>query len=146
MAPMSVLPIYRSPPRSRLAAIGVMAWCATVGILAGCGGSSKPAYCSSVNDFKNAVAQLKSVSSPSDIVSAAKNVESTGQKAVSQVKTSFAPETSAVKSSLATLATSLTQLTSSSTRASAVSAIPGNVSAVSSAADNFANAAKSKCS
>jgi hypothetical protein len=143
---MSIRAIYRCAPRGRLAAIGVIAVCATVGILAGCGGTSKPAYCSAVTDFKNAVGQLKSISSPSEIVSAAKNVESTGQKAISEVKTSFAPETSAVKSSLATLATSVTKLTSSSTRASAVSAIPGEVSAVSSAADNFANAAKSKCS
>ena len=115
-------------------------------ILAGCG-SSKPAYCSDVSNFENAVKQLKDVSSPADLLPAAQKVQSTGQTALAAVKSSFAPETSAVKSSLSALGTSVKQLSSSSTRASAVAALPAEVSAVSSAAQNFADAAKkSKCS
>jgi hypothetical protein len=124
----------------------VLALAGATGLLAGCGGSSKPAYCSEVTNFKNAAAQLKSVSSPSALVSDIKNVASKGETALSAVKASFAPETSAVKSSLMTLETLVKQLSSSSTRASALTQIPSAVSAVGTAAENFANAATSKCS
>jgi hypothetical protein len=135
----------RRPAGHRLAGLGALALVAT-GIIAGCGGSSKPAYCADVTTFKNSVQQLKHVSSPSDLVSQVKTISSTGQTAVSSVKTGFAPQTTAVKSSLSALEASVKQLSSSSTRASAIVAIPAQAQAVVTAADNFANAAKSNCS
>jgi hypothetical protein len=114
--------------------------------LAGCGGSSKPAYCSDVTKFKNSVEQLKNVTSPSGLVSQVEQLASTGQTALSAVKSHLAPHTSAVKSSLAALENSVKQLSSSSTRASALAAMPGDVMAVINAAESFANAAKPKCS
>lgn len=115
-------------------------------LVAGCGGSSKPAYCSDVTNFKDAATQLKNVSSPSALVSQTKKVVSAGQTAIKAVKTSFAPEVDAVKSSLTTLANSVKELSSSGTRASALQRIPAEKTAVVTAADNFANAAKPKCS
>jgi hypothetical protein len=114
-------------------------------LLAGCGGSSKPAYCSDVTNFEHAVTQLKSVSSPSALVSETKKVVSSGQTAIAAVKTSLAPETGALKDSITTLANSVKELSSSGARASALQRIPAEVTAVGTAADNFANAAKPKC-
>jgi hypothetical protein len=131
-----------SPLVARLTVIVVLALTGA-GILAGCGGSSKPAYCSDLTNFKNAVAQIKTTtSSPSALVSQLKTVASTGQAAISAVKTNLAPETTAVKNSLAALENSAKQLTSSSTRGAAITAIPSEVDAVRTAADNLDNAAK----
>lgn len=134
----------RRGPSAVLARLTVIAALATAGagILAGCGGSSKPAYCSDVTNFKNAVAQVKTTSSASALVSELKTVASTGQAAISAVKTNLAPETTAVKNSLAALENSAEQLTSSSTRGAAITAIPSQVDAVRTAADNLDNAAK----
>jgi hypothetical protein len=142
IASMSVPLISRRAVQRRVATAGVIA-IAGAGILAGCG-SSKPAYCADVTNFTNAVGQLKGAS-PSAIVSDLGNVKSTAQKAFDAVKTSFAPQTSALKTSLAALETSVTQLASSSTRVTALASIPSQVSAVSTAAENFASAAKQKC-
>lgn len=130
--------------RHRLVAIAALAL-VVVGVLSGCG-SSKPAYCSDVTNFKNAVGGLTSVTSPSGLATQVKKVASTGQAALSAVKTNFAPETSAVKSALAALENSTAQLASSSTRTAAIAALPGEAQAVVTAADNLANAAKPKCS
>jgi hypothetical protein len=132
--------------RRRLATIAVFLLCGTSLLLAGCGGSSKPAYCSDVTNFKNAVEQLKQVSSPSALVTQVKKVASTGQTTLSAVKTNLAPQTSAVKNSLAALENSVKQLSSSSTRASALAAIPAESKAVVSAGESLASAAKPKCS
>ena len=77
-------------------------------LIAGCGSSSpaKPAYCSDVTAFKTAVGKLKDSGSPSALASNISNVVSTGQAAVSAVKTAFAPQAATLKSSLNALATS----------------------------------------
>lgn len=113
-------------------------------LLTACG-SSKPAYCSDVADFTNAIGQVKTVTSLSALETQVKNVVSTGKKALSAVKTSFAPQASAVRSSLTALENSVKQLGSSSTRKSALAAIPAQASAVKAAAQSFADAAKPKC-
>jgi hypothetical protein len=134
-----------STRRHRLTTIAVLALGAA-GVLTGCGGTSKPAYCSDVTNFKNAAEQLTKVSSPSGLVTQAGKVASTGLTALSAVKAGFAPETKAVKSSLAALENSVKQLSSSSSRASALAAIPGEAQALGTAAENLVNAAKPKCS
>ncbi len=142
---MSNPPISVFGFRRRLAAPGVV--CLLVAaVLAGCG-SSKPAYCSDVTNFQSSAQQLKHVSSPSGLVTQVQQVAKTGQTALSAVKSAFAPETSAVKTSLAALQNSAKQLSSSSTRGAALAAIPAQAQAVVTAADNLSNAAKSgKCS
>jgi transposase len=104
--------------------------------------SSTAAYCPEVNNFKSAVAQLKDKGSPSAIISSIKNVYSTGQMAISAVKTAFPPQTAALKSSLTTLHNSIKQLTNSSTRASALQQLPGQVTAVKTAGAQFVDATK----
>jgi hypothetical protein len=118
------------------------------GLVTGCGSSSpaKPAYCTDVNNFKSAANKLTDSGSPSALATNVSNVVTTGQAAISAVKTAFAPQTAALKSSLTTLATSATQLVNSSTRAAALQKIPGDVTAVKTAASNFAAAAHPKCS
>jgi hypothetical protein len=133
--------------RLQLATLGVVAL-ATAGVLTGCGSSSKPAkpaYCADVTAFNNSVEQLKNVTNASGLVTQVQKVASTGQTAFTAVKSGFAPETSAVKSSLTKLENSAQQLSSSSTRVSALAAMPGEVQAVTTAAENLANAAKSSC-
>jgi hypothetical protein len=127
-----------------LAALGLV----MAGLIAGCGSSTpaKPAYCTDVTNFKNAVGKLKDSGSPSAIASNVTNVVSTGQAAVAAVKTAFAPQTAVVKSSLAALQSSAKELLSSGTRAAALQKIPGEVKAAKSAATNFADAAHPKCS
>jgi hypothetical protein len=117
-------------------------------LIAGCGSSSpaKPAYCSDVTAFENAVGKLTDSGSPSALASNISNVVSTGQAAVSAVKTAFAPQTAAVKTSLTALETSAKGLLSSGTRATAVQQIPGQITAVKSAANSFITAAHPKCS
>jgi hypothetical protein len=62
--------------------------------------------------------------------------------AISAVKTAFASQVGALKSSLAALTNTATQLTSSSTRASALHQLPGEITAVKTAAGTFVNATK----
>lgn len=103
---------------------------------------SQPAYCTDVNSLKSAAAQLKDKGSLSAIISSIKNVYSTGQMAIAAVKTAFASQTAALKSSLTTLYNSIKQLTSSSTRASALQQLPGEVTAVKTATTQFVAATK----
>ena len=105
-------------------------------------GVSPASYCPDVTNFKNAVAQLKDTGSPSAIVSNITKVSTTGQTAISAVKTTLGAQTSALKSSLTTLTNSVTQLTSSSTRASALQQLPAQVIALKTSATNFIDAAK----
>ena len=80
-APMS------QPPRSvfgfpsRLAAAGVVSL-TLVDVLAACGASSKPAYCSDIANFKNSAQELTHVSSASGLVTQAEKVASSGQTAL----------------------------------------------------------------
>jgi hypothetical protein len=117
-------------------------------MITGCGSSTpaKPAYCSDVAKFQTAVGKLKDSGSPSALASNISNVVTTGQAALSAVKTAFAPQAAALKSSLTALATSGKELVSSGTRAAALQQIPAQVTAVKSAGDAFVNAAHPKCS
>jgi hypothetical protein len=117
-------------------------------LIAGCGSSSpaKPAYCSDVTTFENAVGKLKDSGSPSALASNISSVVSSGQAALSAVKTAFAPQATALKSSLTALETSAKGLLSSGTRATALQQIPGEIGAVKSAGDAFVTAAHPKCS
>ena len=139
--------LRRGTLTARLTVCAVLALGIT-GLVTGCGSSSppKPAYCTDVNNFKKAVSTLTDSGSASAVVTNASNVVTSGQAAISAVKTAFAPQTAALKSALTALETSAKQLASSSTRAAALQKIPGEVSAVKTAASNFAAAAHTKCS
>lgn len=131
--------------RRRFAAASAIGLAAVA--LAGCGSSSKPAYCTDVTNFKKAVEQLKNdLTNPSALITQVQTVVSTGQTALTAVKTNFAPQTAAVKASVTALENTAKQLTSSSTRTAALIAIPAEVQAVVASGQDLANAAKAgKC-
>jgi hypothetical protein len=137
----------RSAAAARLAVVTALAL-VTTGLITGCGSSTpaKPAYCSEVTKFKNAVAKLTDSGSPSAITSNVANVVSTGQAAVRAVKTAFTPQTTALEGSLSALEKSAQQLLSSGTRSAALQQIPGEVNAVKAAAGKFVDATHPKCS
>jgi hypothetical protein len=116
-------------------------------LITGCGSSTpaKPTYCSAVTKFQTAVGKLTDTGSPSALAANISTVVSTGQAALSAVKTAFAPQAAALKTSLTALATSAKELVSSGTRAAALKQIPAQVTSVKSAGDAFVNAAHPKC-
>src|SRR5450755_919490 len=147
---------FASHARKRLATIGLFTLM-TAALLTGCGSSSastssgtstsKPAYCSDVTSFKNAVEQLKHATGPSALVTDAKKVATTGQATIAAVKTtSLAPEIASVKSSLGALDNSLATLTNSGSLQSAAKKIRADATAVVTAGENLAAAAKPNCS
>jgi hypothetical protein len=119
---------------------------AIVAVLVGCGGSSKPSYCSDLSNLKSSVNDLKNVSITdlSAVKSAIQKVESDGKAVVSSAKNDFPSETSALSTSLSALETTLGQL-NSSTATAALKQLPAQVSATVTAVDNFSSATKSKC-
>ena len=117
--------------------------------LSGCGGSSKPSYCSSVDNLKSSIKALPTTNvvatGVNGLKSAIEKVQTDANAAVNDAKSDFPNETSAVKSSVDTLSATIKSL-SSSPSASALAQVPSQVSAVVTAVDNFSSATKSKCS
>lgn len=119
-------------------------------LLAGCGGSDKPAYCTDVDNFKNAVSGLGDVqitqNGVSSLTAAVDKVESTGKTLVSSAKSEFSSETSALSASLTALGATANQLSDPSSRRAALAAVPAEVIAVKTSFQNLSNAVKDKCS
>jgi hypothetical protein len=116
--------------------------------LAGCGGSSKPAYCSDRTNLENSVKNLpSSVSSGgiSALPSQLTTIKNDATTLVSSAKSDFPTETSAVKSSVDTLQSGVKALPSSPT-ASQIAAIGIDASNVVSSVKSFSDNSKSKCS
>jgi hypothetical protein len=134
---------------SRLAFVLVLSLLALAAATAGCGSSDKPAYCGKVDDFKSAFDDLKDVDvkkdGPDAAVSAAKKVKTTGEAAVSAVKSDFAPQANALKSSLQALGKTARELPDKATRKAAAARIPDEVDAVGKAYDDLASKTDSKC-
>jgi hypothetical protein len=128
----------RTPPIAVIAATTAAAIA-----LGGCGGG-KPAYCSAQTDLKNAVEGLGNVSSASELKSSLQKIQSSANSLIASVKTDFPSETDAIKSSLSALEATVKEATSNPQ--AAIKQLPGEVSAMGTAIDSFAKAAKSKCS
>ena len=81
---------------------------------AGCGGSSKPSYCSKTADLKQSVQDLGSVNiiqgGTSALTTALSTVETNAQAVVSSAKSDFPDETAAINSSISALKQSAQQL------------------------------------
>jgi phage-related protein len=120
----------------------------SVVLLAGCGGSSKPSYCSSVNDLKNSIKALPSTdvikNGTSALQSAFSKVQDNATAVVDDAKSDFPTETTAVKNSVDALSNTVKQV-SSSPSAATIAQLPGEVSAVVTAVQSFTSAASSKC-
>ncbi len=120
-----------------------------VAVLAGCGSSSKPAYCTNVDNLKSSVKALPNTNvvqnGLSSLETAVTKVETNAEAVVKSAKSDFPNETSALKSSVTTLTTTVKGAVASPS-ASTVAQIPGQVSAVVTAAKNLESATSSKCS
>jgi hypothetical protein len=129
---------------------GSLAAVAIAVALAGCGGSSKPSYCSQTANLKKSVQDLGSVNiiqgGTSALTSALSTVESNAQAVVSSAKGDFPTETSAINSSITALKQSAQSLASSPTQPAVIAKVPGQISAVVSSIQAFSSATSSKCS
>jgi hypothetical protein len=139
-----------SPRRIRGLVRATIAFALVVGAIAaaGCGGSSKPAYCSARTDLENAVKGLTSLnisSGVSGLEAQLRKIESAATKVVSQAKSDFANETQAIKSSVDSLVSAAKGLPSNPS-AGQVAAVATDASKVVDSVKSFTDATSSKCS
>jgi hypothetical protein len=116
--------------------------------LAGCGGSSKPAYCSDRTNLENSIKNLPSSVSSSGISSLPSQVTTIKNDAttlVNAAKSDFPTQTSAVKSSVDTLASAVKALPSNPSAAQ-IAALGLDANNVVSSVKSFVDNSKSKCS
>ena len=100
--------------RLHAALILAMAVAAAALVAAGCGGSSKPDYCSNVSDLQQSVNDLKGVQLQSGALSTiqtdVQKVQSNATAVVSSAKQDFPSQTSALQSSVSTLSATINAL------------------------------------
>jgi phage-related protein len=117
-------------------------------LLAACGGSSKPSYCSAVGNLKDSIKALPSTdviaNGTNALKSAFSKVQDNANAAVNAAKSDFPNETTAVKSAVDALSSTVQQV-SSSPSAATIAQLPGQVSALVTAVQNLTKAASSKC-
>ena len=139
--------------KSHHAATRWIASVAVVGLLAlaGCGGSSsssKPAYCSARADLQNSiqgVSDLSPTSGVSTLQAEFQKVKTAADKVVTQAKSDFPNETSAIKSSVDALTSSVNALTTNPS-VGQIAAVTTAASTALSSVQSFLDASKSKCS
>jgi hypothetical protein len=121
---------------------------AVAAALAGCGGSSKPAYCTNVDNLKASIKALPSTNvvqnGVSALESAVNKVKTDTEAVVNSAKTEFSSQTTALKGSVQTLSTTVKQAVNSPS-VSSLAQIPAQVSAVVTDAKNLESAVSSKC-
>ena len=141
---ISAKPVRRSAPRwtARLASTAVVGLVA----LAACG--SKPSYCSARTNLQNSVKALANFN-PSSGVSGLKaqlmKIQTDANAVVSDAKSDFPSQTSAIKSSVDAFASAVNALPANPTAAQTAKVATSASSVVSSTQD-FVNATNSKCS
>ena len=99
--------------------IASLALVAVALVAAGCGSSSKPAYCTNVTSLQQSVDDLGNIQLNSNTVSTlqtdVQKVQNNANAVVSSAKADLPSETSALKSSVTTLSNSIKQLPPSPT-------------------------------
>ena len=116
-------------------------------LLAGCGGSSKPAYCSARTNLETSIKGLTGLNVSggiSGLQAQFKKIQTDATALVSQAKGDFPSQTSAIKSSLSALESSVGSLTGSPS-AGQIATIASNASAFANAVKSFVSATSSKC-
>ena len=117
-------------------------------LLAGCGGSSKPSYCSAVASLKSSVQAVPTTDVISNGTNALKSaltkVENDAKAVVSSAKSDFPNETSAISSSVSALKDSVTALPSGPSVAQ-VAAVTKDAANVVSSVKSFTDATGSQC-
>jgi hypothetical protein len=137
-----------SPRRRARARVGLLAACvAAIVVLAGCGGSSKPAYCSARTNLENSVKGLTSLtlsSGISGLQAQLKTIQSDASSLVSSAKSDFPDQASALTSSVDAL-TSAVKTLPSSPSAGQVATVAGAGASVVNSVKAFVDATSSKC-
>ena len=145
----------QAPPdqsfRSKIAAMRIAAVCLTaaglVG-LAGCGGSSKPAYCSDRSNLQSSIKGLTSLTASSGITglkTQLTTIQSDATKLVSSAKSDFPTQTSAIKSSVAALESAVKALPSHPS-ATQLGPVATAAASVVSSVKSFTDVTSSNCS
>ena len=127
-------------PVALVAAVALLA-------VAGCGGSSKPSYCSDRSNLESSVKGLTSAATSGD-VSALKSqvttIKSDATSLVSSAKSDFPTQTSAITSSVDTLDNAVKTLPSSPSAAQ-VATVGSAAANVVNSVKSFSDATSSKC-
>lgn len=118
-------------------------------LLIGCGSSSKPAYCDPVSKTENAVKSLPTAEDVKTnglgtLTSALSTLEQNATTAVSQAKSDFSSQTTALKNSVDALAITGKQL-AGSLSVETLAQVAAELSAVTKSAKNLQSAVSSKC-
>jgi len=116
-------------------------------VLAGCGGSSKPAYCadrSALEDSVKAVPGMVTSGNISGLQTQATTIQTDATKLVDSAKSDFPTETTAIKTSVDTLQSAVKALPSSPS-ATEIAAVGISAAAAVSAVKNFTSATSSEC-
>ena len=128
--------------------IASLALVAVALVAAGCGSSSKPAYCTNVTSLQQSVDDLGNIQLNSNTVSTlqtdVQKVQNNANAVVSSAKADFPSETSALKSSVTTLSNSIKQLPPSPT-AQQLLPLGVEVSGVVTATKSLSSATSSAC-
>ncbi len=115
---------------------------------AGCGSSSKPAYCSDVSTLQQSVDDLGNIQLNSNTLSTLQTdlqtVQTNADAVVSSAKADFPSQTSALKSSVTMLSNSIKQLPASPT-AQQLLPLTVEINSVVTAAKNLSSATSSSC-
>ena len=125
-----------------LAAIGL-----ALVALAACG-SSKPGYCSARTNLENSIKGLTSLSASSGISGLQaqfKKIQTDANTLLSQAKSDFPSQTSAIKSSVDALSSAVKSLPANPS-ASQIATLASSASSVVSSVKSFVDASSSKCS
>ena len=128
--------------------IVAVALTAAVLAAAGCGSSSKPAYCSNVSELQSSVDTLKSVQLQSGVLSTLQTdlqaVQTNADAVVSSAKADFPSQTSALQSSVSSLSTAIQKLPSSATPQQLAALVP-KINSTVTAAQGLQSATSSAC-
>ena len=138
-----------SSRRRHPAGLALLALLIAGGMLAGCGSSSKPAYCSPVSKVENAVKSLPTVddvkkNGVGTLKSAVLQLQQNATAAVNQAKSDFSSQTTALKSAVDALSSTVNQIAGTPS-VQTLAQLPAEFSAVSTAAKSLQTAVSSKC-
>ncbi len=138
---MAFITMHRRP--FALAALSLT----TAALFAGCGSASKPAYCKQVSEFHSSVSALEkeeiSITNATAVLGAVEKVGTSAKALGSAVKGEFAPQISAIDSSLGAVGKSLGEVTGGSL--SAAKQIPTEIDKLKQAASEIQQVTKTKC-
>jgi outer membrane murein-binding lipoprotein Lpp len=117
-------------------------------VAAGCGSSSKPAYCSNVSDLQSSVDTLKGVQLQSGVLSTVRTdlqtVQTNADAVVSSAKADFPSQTSALESSVSSLSSTIQKLPSSPTPQQLAALVP-KIDGTVTAAQDLQSATSAAC-